>query len=98
MASIQFTKRVFSLSSRILQQQEQVIRAPVQVSGVEGKYASALYSSGVKQKTLDKLEKDLNQVKTLYNTSKDFKVFLIRLELFKNYTTILSVICRESNA
>ena len=73
MASNILFKRAFSLSIRALQQ-EQVIRPPVQVSGVEGKYASALYSSGVKEKSLDKLEKDLHQVKALYDTNKDFKV------------------------
>jgi F-type H+-transporting ATPase subunit O len=67
-------KRAFSLSTRALLQQEQVIRPPVQVTGVEGKYAAALYSSGVKQNNLDKLEKDLNQVKAIYDTNKDFKV------------------------
>ena len=70
-------KRAFSHSARVLQQQEHIIRPPVQVSGVEGKYASALYSSGVKEKNLDKLEKEMNQVKSIYDTNQDFKVEFI---------------------
>lgn len=69
-------KRAFSHSARVLQQQEHIIRPPVQVSGVEGKYASALYSSGVKEKNLDKLEKEMNQVKSIYDTNQDFKLFV----------------------
>jgi hypothetical protein len=65
-------KRSFSMSVRALQ--EQVVRPPVQVSGIEGKYASALYSSGIKEKSLDKIEKDLTQLKMLYATNNDFKV------------------------
>ncbi|KAI3411796.1 hypothetical protein GPALN_001861 [Globodera pallida] len=69
-------KRAFSFSSRSLQQQRTVVRPPVQVAGIEGKYASALYSSGVKEKTLDSLEKDLRQVKNLYDTNNEFKSFI----------------------
>jgi len=65
-------KRSFAISASALQ----VIRPPVQVSGIEGKYASALYSSGMKEKSLDKIEKDLSQLKVLYDTNNDFKVCL----------------------
>uniref|UniRef100_A0A915ME81 Oligomycin sensitivity conferral protein n=3 Tax=Meloidogyne incognita group TaxID=654580 RepID=A0A915ME81_MELJA len=65
-------KRSFAISASALQ----VIRPPVQVSGIEGKYASALYSSGMKEKSLDKIEKDLSQLKVLYDTNNDFKLFV----------------------
>ena len=35
------------------------MRAPVQVFGIEGRYATALYSAASKQKALDAVEKDL---------------------------------------
>jgi len=44
------------------------------VYGVEGNYASALYSSAFKEKSLDQADKDLQQIKELYNTNADFKV------------------------
>lgn len=39
-----------------------MIQAPVQVFGVEGRYASALYSAASKQKQLDQVEKDLKDI------------------------------------
>jgi len=36
-----------------------LVRAPVQVFGIEGRYATALYSAASKQKALDAVEKDL---------------------------------------
>ncbi|KAL3078216.1 hypothetical protein niasHS_012103 [Heterodera schachtii] len=68
-------KRAFSFSSRALQQHS-VVRPPVQVAGIEGKYASALYSSGIKEKKLENIEKELRQVKELYDTNKEFKSFI----------------------
>ena len=35
------------------------MQPPVQVFGLEGRYASALYSAASKQKTLEKVEKEL---------------------------------------
>lgn len=84
-------KRSFCVSSRVFQQ-EKVIRPPVQVSGIEGKYASALYSSGVKEKSLDKIEKDLNQMKDLYDTNKDFKVYsLFFVYIFYSFSYLLKI-------
>eukprot|EP00088_Acartia_fossae_P039033 TRINITY_DN405_c0_g3_i1.p1 TRINITY_DN405_c0_g3~~TRINITY_DN405_c0_g3_i1.p1 ORF type:complete len:209 (+),score=97.99 TRINITY_DN405_c0_g3_i1:47-673(+) len=36
-----------------------LVRSPVQVFGIEGRYATALYSAAHKQKALDAVEKDL---------------------------------------
>jgi F-type H+-transporting ATPase subunit O len=41
---------------------QQMVKAPVQVFGVEGRYASALYSAASKQKQLDQVEKDLKDI------------------------------------
>lgn len=47
---------------------------PVQVFGLEGRYATALYSAASKQKALDSVEKDLVsiQVIALYYFSRIF--------------------------
>nr|CAG4637378.1 EOG090X0EB8 [Ceriodaphnia reticulata] len=47
--------RNFSTSSSALQ----LVKAPIQFYGVEGRYASALYSAASKKKSLDKVEKEL---------------------------------------
>nr|CAG4648273.1 EOG090X0EB8 [Moina brachiata] len=47
--------RSFSTSSASLQ----LVKPPVQVFGLEGRYATALYSAASKQKALDKVEKEL---------------------------------------
>lgn len=74
MAARLFLKRGFSASAIVRQAQQEVIRPPVQVYGVEGKYAAALYSSAVKSKKLDTLDKDFKSVHELYNSHKQFKV------------------------
>ncbi|XP_011690298.1 PREDICTED: ATP synthase subunit O, mitochondrial [Wasmannia auropunctata] len=38
---------------------QQLVKPPVQVFGLEGRYATALYSAASKQKVLDAVEKDL---------------------------------------
>ncbi|VDP90267.1 unnamed protein product [Echinostoma caproni] len=38
-------------------------KPPIQVFGVEGRYATALYSAASKSKTLDTVEKDLNTIR-----------------------------------
>ena len=41
----------------------QLVKAPAQVYGTEGRYAAALYSAASKQKALDAVEKDLKAYK-----------------------------------
>ncbi|KAL0118880.1 hypothetical protein PUN28_009482 [Cardiocondyla obscurior] len=38
---------------------QQLVKPPIQVFGLEGRYATALFSAASKQKTLDAVEKDL---------------------------------------
>ncbi|KAJ3587766.1 hypothetical protein NHX12_011363 [Muraenolepis orangiensis] len=42
-----------------------LIKAPIQVYGVEGRYATALFSAASKQKQLDQVEQELVKVNTL---------------------------------
>lgn len=73
MAANMILKRGFSVSSSLAAAQQSV-KVPVQVHGVEGRYASALYTAAYKQKSLDAIEKDLSKVKGLYESSQKFKV------------------------
>ena len=67
-------KRPLSLSAAVFEQTT-TVRPPIQVHGVEGRYAAALYSSGFKQKSLETFDKELHAIKDIYDTNKDFKVF-----------------------
>lgn len=40
------------------------IKAPIQIFGLEGRYATALYSAATKLKTLDNVERELIQVQS----------------------------------
>ena len=46
------------------------LQAPIQLFGVEGRYAHALYSAASKQKKLDVVEGDLKKVKVVHHLFK----------------------------
>jgi len=53
-----------------------LVRAPVQVFGIEGRYATALYSAAHKQKSLDAVEKDLTEFVKVLKSDPRLKEFL----------------------
>ncbi|KAK2586005.1 hypothetical protein KPH14_010575 [Odynerus spinipes] len=55
---------------------QQLVKPPVQVFGLEGRYATALYSAGSKQKSLDKIEQDLVKFKGLIKTDAKLAEFV----------------------
>ncbi|VDP59568.1 unnamed protein product [Heligmosomoides polygyrus] len=48
-----------------------------QVHGIEGRYASALYTAAFKQKSLDQVDKDLQKIVALYREEPKFKEFVL---------------------
>nr|XP_006126080.1 ATP synthase subunit O, mitochondrial [Pelodiscus sinensis] len=52
------------------------LKPPIQVYGMEGRYATALYSAASKQKKLDQVEKELSRVSTLLKDPKLSSVVL----------------------
>ncbi|XP_018803257.1 PREDICTED: ATP synthase subunit O, mitochondrial [Bactrocera latifrons] len=54
------TANKLALLSRSLSSTTQFVKPPVQVFGLEGRYATSLYSAASKLKQLDQVEKDLN--------------------------------------
>ncbi|MFH4980856.1 hypothetical protein AB6A40_007565 [Gnathostoma spinigerum] len=66
-------KRSFSVSLLA----REVVKTPIQVHGVEGRYASALYTAAVKQKKLETVESDIKRVHALYSTDPKFKEFVL---------------------
>merc|ERR1711976_239543 len=64
--------RQFSTSAT----RERLIQAPIQLFGVEGRYAHALYSAATKEKKLDVVEKDLVAFKGVLSKDTKFSSFL----------------------
>lgn len=54
----------------------QLVKSPLQVFGVEGRYAQALYSAATKMKTLENVEKDLIKFQSTIKTDKKLKDFI----------------------
>ncbi|XP_077150026.1 ATP synthase peripheral stalk subunit OSCP, mitochondrial [Ranitomeya variabilis] len=62
--------KVRSFSTSISRPVAKLVRPPIQVFGLEGRYATALYSAASKEKKLDQVEKELNRVSTLIKDPK----------------------------
>ncbi|XP_003393971.1 ATP synthase subunit O, mitochondrial [Bombus terrestris] len=65
---------VRSLSSSSAAQQ--MVKPPIQVYGIEGRYATALYSAASKQKVLNNVEKDLLKFQDLLKKDKQLGEFV----------------------
>ncbi|XP_046977893.1 ATP synthase subunit O, mitochondrial [Vanessa cardui] len=77
----------------------QLVKPPVQVFGLEGRYASALYSAASKKKALDTVEKELKQFQDSIKADAKLKEFLInptlkrslKVEAFKHLASKTSM-------
>jgi len=56
---------------------DRLVKTPVPLFGIEGRYVSALYSAASKQKSLDAVENDIKQIQGLLKTDKKFRDFLV---------------------
>lgn len=61
-----------------------MVKPPVQIFGIEGRYATALYSAASKQKTLDAVEKDLVKFQTTLKADPKLKEFVINPTIKRN--------------
>ncbi|KAJ8933638.1 hypothetical protein NQ314_013901 [Rhamnusium bicolor] len=64
--------RSFSTSNAV----NQLVKPPVQIFGIEGRYATALYSAASKQKTLEGVEKDLLKFQSSIKTDAKLRSFI----------------------
>lgn len=55
----------------------QLVKAPVDVYGIEGRYAHAIYSAATKNKKLDAVDKDMKKVEQLLEQDKKFAAFVL---------------------
>lgn len=69
--------RVFSRNFSVTSSNSQLVKAPVQLFGLEGRYATALYSAASKQKQLNEVEKDLKEIQTLVKKKGKFMDYLL---------------------
>ncbi|KAG7463704.1 hypothetical protein MATL_G00179460 [Megalops atlanticus] len=65
MAAARLGLQVRQFSSTVSRPATKLVKPPIQVYGVEGRYATALYSAASKQKQLDQVEKELAVVSGL---------------------------------
>ncbi|KAJ8255550.1 hypothetical protein COCON_G00194140 [Conger conger] len=65
MAAARLGLQVRRLSTSASRPAAKLIKPPIQVYGVEGRYATALFSAASKQKNLDQVEKELTRVSSL---------------------------------
>ena len=54
----------------------EVVKAPIQVFGIEGRYAHALFSAASKKKSLEKVEQELNNFQQLVTEKKELADFM----------------------
>jgi len=85
MASGQILRRCLSTTgSRLATAAAQSVKPPVAVYGIEGRYASALYSAASKQKQLDVVEKDLKGFASQLQKDTRLSDFLLDPSVKKN--------------
>jgi len=54
-----------------------VAKTPVQVYGLEGRYATALYSAAIKKQNLENTEKEIKKIQALFNEHMKFREFVL---------------------
>lgn len=70
-----FNVIVRSLSTSVVG--HQMVKPPIQVFGLDGRYANALYSAASKTKLLDAVEKELVKLQTTLKTDTRFNEFVL---------------------
>ncbi|XP_073343315.1 ATP synthase subunit O, mitochondrial [Pagrus major] len=70
MAAHMLGQQVRQFSTSVIRPVSKLIKPPIQVYGVEGRYATALFSAASKQKKLDQVEQELGKVSALIKDPK----------------------------
>ncbi|XP_076444655.1 ATP synthase peripheral stalk subunit OSCP, mitochondrial-like [Babylonia areolata] len=75
MASFRFSQVVRQFTTSAVQHGK-LVNTPIQVFGIEGRYATALFSAASKQKKLDAVEKEMNSLSNLLQKDKKLADFV----------------------
>ncbi|XP_067455135.1 ATP synthase subunit O, mitochondrial [Thunnus thynnus] len=70
MAAHMLGQQARQFSTSVIRSAAKLIKPPIQVYGVEGRYATALFSAASKQNKLDQVEQELGKVSTLIKDPK----------------------------
>ncbi|XP_034546435.1 ATP synthase subunit O, mitochondrial [Notolabrus celidotus] len=70
MAALMLGQQIRQLSTSVVRPASKLVKPPIQVYGVEGRYATALFSAASKQSKLDQVEQELGKVSTLIKDPK----------------------------
>nr|XP_020474921.1 ATP synthase subunit O, mitochondrial [Monopterus albus] len=70
MAAFMLGQQVRQFSTSVIRPAAKLIKHPIQLYGVEGRYATALFSAASKQNKLDQVEQELRKVSTLIKDPK----------------------------
>ncbi|KAF3693811.1 ATP synthase subunit O, mitochondrial [Channa argus] len=70
MAALMLGQQVRQFSTSVIRPLTKLVKPPIQVYGVEGRYATALFSAASKQNKLDQVEQELGKVSTLIKDPK----------------------------
>ncbi|KAK7106923.1 hypothetical protein V1264_014943 [Littorina saxatilis] len=84
MASFRFSQTVRQFGSSAVQHGK-LVATPLQVFGIEGRYATALYSAASKQNQLDAVEKEMNTFQGLLKTDGKLAEFCANPSLQRVY-------------
>ncbi|KAG5681363.1 hypothetical protein PVAND_010805 [Polypedilum vanderplanki] len=63
---------------------QQLVKPPIQVFGIEGRYATALFSAASKTKALDAVEKDLTSFQTSFKSDPKLRDFILNPTIKRN--------------
>ncbi|KAL8190558.1 UNVERIFIED_CONTAM: ATP synthase subunit O, mitochondrial [Gekko kuhli] len=69
-AAMGLSQKVRHFSTSLVRPASKLVQPPIQVYGLEGRYATALYSAASKQKKLDQIEKEMSRVSALIRDPK----------------------------
>ncbi|CAL8272113.1 unnamed protein product [Boreogadus saida] len=70
MASLMLGQQARQFSTSVIRPISKLMKAPIDVYGVEGRYATALFSAASKKKQLDQVEQELGKVATMIKDPK----------------------------
>ncbi|XP_076595077.1 ATP synthase peripheral stalk subunit OSCP, mitochondrial [Chaetodon auriga] len=70
MAAHMLGQQVRQFSTSVIRPVTKLVKPPIQVYGVEGRYATALFSAASKQNKLDQMEQELGKVSSLIKDPK----------------------------
>uniref|UniRef100_A0A8C6WZK5 ATP synthase peripheral stalk subunit OSCP, mitochondrial n=1 Tax=Neogobius melanostomus TaxID=47308 RepID=A0A8C6WZK5_9GOBI len=70
MAAFMLGQQIRQLSTSVVRPAAKLVKPPITVYGIEGRYATALFSAASKQNKLDQVEKELGQVYTMIKDPK----------------------------